>query len=781
MPKSIIKYILLAVSVAIAACSTVKVIPEGESRLKSNNIKIENSRSYLPSQLEPYLKQKPNTYFIFGWNPFLNVYNWKNGKGGGWDKFVEKIGQEPVIFDPALVESSKKNIADHLNYQGYYNSKVTDRIVTEKKKTTVDYLITLGKQYPIEEINYNIPDKLLSESFFEDSLQNIIQKGEFLSEEYLTEASEEIAGTLRGRGFYGFSKNYFFFTADTLKKGGNANLNVDIRNYTRNESPEQAKPHRKFKIGEVSVEALRKPSNPIRYEFVGDSVVAIPTMNVTRPTDSTMYRGLKIKYRRDLLLRKRVINRINTVQPDSLYNEQQVANTYNRFSNLKLFSSVNIQMDQRDSNTVDCNITLTASELQGYKIGLEGSINSSGLFGISPSVSYYHKNLFKGAEMFSVNFMGDFQFGVGNNRNKRATEFGASTSLSTPNFLLFPDRMFKSQNIPRTEFTVSYNFQERPEYTRNIISGSYSYVWSTREKFFYKVSPLQLNIVKIYNMKPDFYESLNDPFLINSYQDHFDLGFGSSFYYTTDSSPVPAHSYFYLRWQNDLSGNLLSLFNRFMSENKNGQRLIWDSPYSQYYKTEASVVYTWKFGKKENHAIAARFLAGVGVGYGNSVTLPFEKLFWAGGAYSLRAWQARTVGPGYAQPDTTFTIPNQTGDMRLEANLEYRFPLFWNFEGAVFADAGNVWNIKRNYWAAEAEENDDIISRNEDGLFKFDSFYKHIAADWGAGLRLNLDFVLLRLDLGMKIYDPAQNSWIGPSRWLKKGNYGVQFGVGYPF
>lgn len=779
MPERILKYILIAVAAIVAACSTTRVIPEGESRLKENNIKITNSRSYQTSELEPYLKQKPNTYFIFGWNPFLNVYNWQNGKDGGWDRFVKKIGQEPVIFDPLLVESSKENIKNHLTYQGYYNSKVTDKVITVNRKTTVDYNVTLGRQYPVTEITYNIPDTLLAKSFYNDSLQNVIKQGEYLSEEYLGNSSEEISTTLRNRGFYGFSKNYFFFTADTLHKGGNAHLKVDIKNYTRNESAEQARPHRIFRIGEVTMEALRKPSNPLVYEFSGDSVIAIPAMNISRPTDSINYKGIKIKYRRNLLLRPKVLARINSVYPDSLYNEQQVSYTYNRLSNLKLFSSVNIQMDQRDSNTVDCNMKLTASDLQGYKLGLEASVNSTGLFGISPSISYYHKNLFRGAELFSINLMGDFQTGIGN--NKRATEFGASTSLSTPNFLLLPDRLFKANNIPRTEVTISYNFQERPEYTRNIISGSYSYVWSTRDKFFYKVSPLQLSIVKIYNMKPDFYESLRDPFLINSYQDHFDLGLGTNFYYTTDASPIPAHSYFYLRWQNDLSGNLLSLFNNAMKENSNGQRLIWDSPYSQYYRTETSVVYTWKFGKKEDHAIAARFLAGVGIGYGNSVTLPFEKLFWAGGAYSLRAWQARTVGPGYAQPDTTFTIPNQTGDMRLEANLEYRFPLFWNFEGAVFADAGNVWNIKRNYTAKDAQENDNIITRSEEGLFKFDSFYRHIAADWGAGLRLNLDFVLLRLDMGMKIYDPAQNSWIGPRRWLRKGNYGVQFGVGYPF
>jgi len=764
MLRPLVKYILVAVVAIFAACSTTKVIPQGESRLKDNDIKILNSKSYPASELEPYLKQKPNSYFIFGWNPFLSVYNWKNGSNSGWDRFVQKIGQEPVIFDPSLVKSSKQNIENHLEYQGYYNSKVEDEIITEDKKTTVKYNVTLGKQYPIESIKYIIDDSGLADSFYADSLQNVIRKGEFLSEEYLNNSSEEISQHLRNNGYYGFSKNFFFFTADTLNKKGNADLTVEIKNYTRNESESEASKHRIFNFGEVTMQPMRKPSNPLVYEFVGDSVVAIPAMNLNTPTDSTMYRGIKIRYRNNLLLRRRVLARMNYVKPDSLYNEKQVSDTYTRLSNLNLFSSVNIQMDQTDSNTVDCNMRLTASELQGYKIGLETSINSSGLFGISPSVSYYHKNLFRGAELFSINLMGDFQFGF--NSNKRATEFGASTSLSTPTFLLLPDRIFKSNNIPRTEFALSYNYQERPEYTRNIISGSYSYVWSMKDKFFYKISPLQASIVKIYNMKPDFYESLGDPFLINSYKDHFDLGMGGSLYYTTDASPRPAHSYFYLRWQNDLSGNLLSLFNRYMPLNKDGERLIWDSPYSQYYKTEISTVYTWKFGKNEDHSIAARLLAGVGIGYGNSVTLPFEKLFWAGGAYSLRAWQARSVGPGYSQKDTTFTIPNQTGDMRLEANIEYRFPLFWNFEGAVFVDVGNVWNIKYG---------------SQESLFKFDSFYRHLAADWGVGLRLDLDFVLLRLDMGMKIYDPAYNSWYGVRSWLKKGIYGVQFGVGYPF
>lgn len=770
MHNHLIKYILPLFLLIAAGCSTTRVIPKGESLLKDNDIKVLNDKDYQISGIEPYLKQKPNTHFFLGLNPFLSIYNWSNGKDNGWDRFVKKMGQAPVIFDRDLVASSVVNIQNHLEYQGYYNSHVTDSIFTKRKKTTVHYNILLGKQYIIDSTEYIIDDINLSESFYSDSLQNVIKKGDILSESYLNDASETIAKSLRNRGYFGFTKNYLFFVADTLQGNGTVNLRIEIKNYSRNESPKEARPHRIFHYGKVTMQPIRKPSNPLIYRFEGDSVVAIPSMNFNTPTDSAMYNGIDIKYRDKLILRKRVMTRMSYVRPGEIYNEQQVADTYQRLSNLNLFSSVNIQMDPVDSNTVDCSMKLTASELQGYKLGLESSINSTGLFGISPTISYYHKNLFRGAELLSVNLMGDFQFGW--NNNKRANEFGISTSLSTPNFLLLPDRIFKSTNIPRTEFSISYNFQERPEYRRNIISGSYSYIWSSRDKFFFKISPMQVNIVKLYNLKPDFYESLKDPFLKNSYKDHFDLGMGTNFYYTTDSSPRPSHSYFYLRWQNDLSGNMLSLFNSTMKKNENGERLIWDSPYSQYYRTEVSAVYTWKFGKNEDRSIAARFLAGIGVGYGNSLSMPFEKLFWAGGAYSLRGWQARTVGPGYAQIDTTFTIPNQTGDMRLEANIEYRFPLFWNFEGAVFIDAGNVWNIKGHTQDGK---------QTREGLFKFNNFYKHIAADWGTGIRLDLSFVLLRLDLGIKLYDPSENDWKGPKSFLKKGNYGIQFGVGYPF
>lgn len=755
-------FMLLFLSVS---CSTTRVIPEGESLLKTNKIIIENSKQYQVSNLQPYIKQKPNSYFIFGWNPFLNIYNWSNGKNSAWNRFVKKLGHEPVIFDPDLVASSCINMDNHLIYDGYYKSIIQDSVITKKKKTSVIYNVTLGNQYKINKVSYLIKDSLLRVMFYADTAQSLLKPGNVLSEKLLENESERISQVFRNQGYYGFTKNYFFFEADTIHLQGKADLQVRIEDYTRNELSKNGTPHRIFTINDVNINPIRNQSQFTDIGRKADSLA----------TDTLHLDNINIFYQGNLLLRPKVITRMNLVKPGSMYDEQVVSNTYKRFANMKLFSSVNIQMNEIDSTSVDCNIKLTASALQGYKVNLEASSNSSGLLGISPTVSYYHKNLFRGGELFSLSFMGDFQFKL--NSPVRSTEFGISSTISIPNFLLLPDRFFTSQNIPRTELALSYNYQDRPEYTRNIISGSYAYTWSVKDRFFYKITPVQVNIVKLYNLSESFYESLKDPFLRNSYQDHFDLGLGTSFYYTTDASSNPKNSYFYLRWQSDLSGNVLSLFNKLMKQNKNGDRLIWDSPYSQYYRTEIAAVYTWKFGKSNEQALAARILAGAGTGYGNSMALPFEKLFWAGGAYSLRAWQARTVGPGYAQIDTAFTIPNQTGDIRLEANLEYRFPLFWTFDGAVFMDAGNVWTLKHDIPQSEG----DVADINPDGVFRFNNFYKHIALDWGVGLRLNLGFALLRLDVGMKLYNPPANEWYGPKNWLKKGNYGIQFGVGYPF
>ena len=724
-----IRCLIYAVTAAVAlySCSTTRVLQDGEYRLQKNTLEVTNDRKFNSRSVEPYIKQKPNASF-FGWNPFLNLYNMTNGKGKGWDKFVRKVGVAPVVYDPDLVESSIDNITGHLEYLGYYNSKVESEVSVKKRRVKVNYAITLGKRFPIKELEFELPEGELREEFLKDTASVTIKKGSWLSEASLESESDRSSKYLRDRGFYGFSKNYYFFEADTLSCPDSAILKMSIRNYTRNETEKDARPLQKFYIGDVS-----------------------------------------IIHPKSLKIREKILTNLNTIIPGELYREKDISNTYSRLSALNVFSGVNIEMNQSDATTVDCSINLTQSKLQGFKVNLEASSNSTGLFGVSPQLSYYHKNIFRGGEWLNLSFMGNFQFKF--NDDVRSNEFGVSAGISFPKFLFLPYRLFKGA-MPRTEVSLSYNYQNRPEYTRNIISTSLAYTGIIGSRIYYQFYPVQLNIVRLFNLDPAFFKSLEDnPFMRNAYQDHFDLGLGGNLYYTTNAEVVPKTSFFYTRLQFDIAGNLLSAFNPLMRKDANGSGMIWNTPYSQYVRAEFQVGKTWRFGKNNGQALATRFLAGAGYAYGNSTALPFEKHFYAGGANSLRGWQARTVGPGTSPMDSTFVIPNQTGDMKLEANVEYRFNIVWKLGGAVFVDAGNVWTIR------DTGNRNNALSR-----ISWQNFGKSIAMNWGAGVRLDLNFLLLRVDLGMKIHDPARaQSWVGPGEWLKRDGFAIHFGVGYPF
>ena len=426
-------------------------------------------------------------------------------------------------------------------------------------------------------------------------------------------------------------------------------------------------------------------------------------------------------------------------------------------------------MTKVDTNLVDCMISLSQSKMQGFKVNLEASSNSSGLFGISPQISYYHKNIFRGGEWLNLSFMGNFQFKF--NDNVRSNEFGVAGALSFPKFFPLSYSLFKG-NIPRTEVNLSYNYQNRPEYTRNIISTSYGYLGNVKNRFFYQAYPLQLNIVKLFDLDENFFTTLaNDPFLRNAYQNHFDLGSGAVLYYTTNPETVPKTSYFYSRLQFDIAGNLLSAFNPVMQKDENNSGMIWNTPYAQYVRGEVTLGRTWVYGKNDGQSIAARLLVGAGYAYGNSSALPFEKHFYGGGANSLRGWQARTVGPGLAKMDDSFIIPNQTGDMKIEANVEYRFKMVWKLAGAAFLDAGNVWTLQG-----------ETDGEGSEAMFRWSTFGESIAANWGLGLRLDFGFLLLRLDMGFKVHDPARDKkWLTPGQWLRRDGYALHFGVGYPF
>lgn len=723
----------MATAVLSFSCSTTRVLGDGQFRLADNKVVVDNDRKFNTKEIESYIKQKPNSYIIFGWNPFLNIYNW-SGKNAdkGINKFLRKIGTAPVVYQPSQVEASVENINRHLEYLGYYGSDVRSEVRVNGKRVTVTYSVTLGRRYRIGNVSFAVPDGEFKEDFYADTAAVSIRPGDFLSEDALEKETERAASMFRRKGYFGFTKNYFSFEADTLARRDTADLLMTVKEYTRNQTAEYARPHRKYFFGDVS-----------------------------------------ISYDNDLKFNDRVLKNICTIRPGAMYDEREVNTTYSRLSALRLFSGVNVSLNPRDSGIVDCDISLTKSRMQGFKVNLEGSTNSTGLIGISPQVSYYHKNIFHGGQWLNLGFLGNFQFKY-DDRSVKSNEFGVSAGLSFPEFLGLPNSIFHGPSVPRTEINASYNYQNRPEYTRNMISTSYGYSGSLRNgKFFYQFYPIQAKIVRLTNLDPNFYTTLSgNPFMRDAYQNHFDVGSGLVAYYTTSTALVPKETYEYARLQLDASGNVLSLFNKAMKSDEYGSRLIWNTPYSQYIRTELTLGKTFVFGKNGGQALAIRLLGGVGYAYGNSSTIPFEKQFYSGGANSMRGWQARSLGPGNSKADTTFVIPSQTGDVKLEANLEYRFPMFWKLCGAVFTDVGNIWTLK--------ETDGDDGSHTH---FDLKNLAASLAADWGIGLRVDLNFLILRLDMGMKVYDPSLDTarWRSPSQWLKKDGYTLHFGVGYPF
>lgn len=735
-------------------CSATRYVPDGEYLLRKNIIEIkEKKKDVSAASLSSYVRQKPNTTIIFGWKAFLHVYSLSSRKDSGFSTFLRKMGEPPVIFDPVMNAYSKMNIDNYLTTLGYYFNTVTDSIIYNNKKATVYYKIKPGKYYTIDSLYLAPTDTFLEDLYHKTSDESLIKPGDRLASAVLEQEATRITSVMRNNGYYNFNRNNITFLADTLQQNNKALLEVRL--------PEKGI-QKAFRIRNIHI----YPSyDPIR--AVMDSSFLL-SMDTYRSEGFTLHHAGRSNFR------KGVLQHMCFIREGDLYDESKVKTTYNRFSNIRLLNSVTLRFDEvaaeqlsesrhADTSFVDCTILLSPGKSQGYKVNLEGSSNSNGLIGISPALSYYHKNIFRGGEWLTLGFMGNFQFKV--NDPIRSTELGASLSLSFPKMLFPINHVVFKNRVPKTDVSASYSYQSRPEYIRNIASATFGYTWSIGEAYHYTVNPIKLKVVKLHNLSPGFLESLKDPFLIDTYKDHLDLGLTAIFYYTSDNAPVHKRTWHYVRTSLESSGNFLSMFNKYMPADATGSHTIGGIAYARYIKADVNTGVTFI---RERHQLAGRFYAGIGIPYGNGTSLPLEQMFYAGGANSLRAWQARTVGPGSMPVDSTFSIPNQAGDMKLEINLEYRFPMFWKLEGALFADAGNIWNLPKPQ-AVEA------------GVFRLNTFYKSIAMDVGAGIRVNLDFVILRLDLGMIVRDPVKQAWNKPSEWLQRNNYSIQFGVGYPF
>ncbi len=732
-------------------------------------------------RLHALLKQKPNRKIFGLFQFYLSMYNLGNkGKETKFKNWLKSIGEEPAIYDSVKTLRSKNQLKLMLNQKGFFHAEVTDSVRFRKKKAKVTYNIRCNEQYTFRNIEYDTQDPNIH--YFMDFIKStsLLKTGEPYDEELLDAERVRITSEMKDRGFYYFSKNYITYEIDSSLHSHQTDISLYINRINENVDPATIDfspilDHHSFNLQNIYVRTDFNPRDP------GASI----------PLDTTLLNGIHIisvdsnRIIRDEIL----INNIFINQGDR-YLQRDIDYTYNRLLDLNIFKFINIQFSEikRDSSQeeylLNVNILLTPMDQKDFTTEAEAT-NSGGNLGIAGSFGYRNKNIFHGAEVFEFKVKGALEalpvlsdsVDVKKILLFNTYEIGPEASITFKKFLL-PNFLTKGTSRyfnPRSVVTTSYNVQDRPDYKRTIVNASFGYNWQSSRTQRWLVYPLNLNSVKVKN-SPEFQarlDSLDDPRLYASYETHL-IPSGRLTWFFNNMEKKKNHNFFYLRGNLELAGLIVNAlaptFN--LAKDEEGRYTILGIPYSQFIKPDIDLSYHHSLDQNNN--MVYRFAAGIGFPFGNSTELPFEKSFFSGGANSIRAWNARTVGPGSYQRG--YSINEQSGDIKIEANIEYRSFLFKILEGALlegaaFVDAGNIW------------------TRHEDpsrpgAQFDFGNVFKELAIGAGIGFRFNFSFFILRLDGAVKIHDPAldiNERWVYSNQKFVIGDIVPNLAIGYPF
>jgi outer membrane protein assembly factor BamA len=741
------------------SCSITRKVPDGSYLLQKNKVVISGKDDRLSmDEITSYIRQRPNRSDMLKFH--LGLYNLSGKDTSKWlNRKLQAWGEAPVIFDSNMIKISIDNIRAYMRNMGLYHATVSDSIVYEKKKATVFYNIRPGDAYIINNIEYNISDTAIKRFVLSDTMR--LRTGRRLSADMLDREREAISTRLRNNGYYTFNKSFISFKADSAAGNREVSLKMTVQPFTKMENGKKIElDYPVYRINNVYVYS--------NY----NSLLAVTDSTYIKSFDTLYSDNMYLLYKDYRNLKPGVISRVNLFEKGDIYSEDKVSKTYNNLSGLALFKSVTIQFRESGDGFLDCIIFLDPLMIQSYEVDIELSTNASSMIGFSPGLTYRHKNLFKGAEVFNLDFRGVFQRSFGSS-HLSSQEYNGGLFFDIPRFLMPVSIGYFKTQVPHTQFSTSYVYQQRPDYTRAIGNVRFGYRWKSSETKTFQFNLMDFNMIKMYRLSTEFYNNINNPYLRNMYSNHFILGMTGSFIYS--NQPENGRSrwrrtdFWNYRINGDIAGNLVGLFKSAMPRDADSRRLVAGMPYSQYIKGDMNLVYDYPVNTASS--MVYRFYFGVGKAYGNSLSMPFEKMFYSGGANSLRGWQVRSVGPGSVSADSIDVFPNQVADLRLELNVEYRFPLFWKFEGALFADAGNIWSLSS-------------LDTREGARFAFNRFYKEFAVNAGLGLRLNFDYFILRFDSGLKIHNPglpAGNRMIMPDKWFGNNNFSFHFGINYPF
>lgn len=770
--------ICVTIILLLAGCKSTRHVPQGSYLLDEMHIEISGDEEISKEKFDNYLKQVPNHKVLGFWKLQLGTYNLSGKDSTKWyNRWVRRMGQAPEIYSQALTDASARQLRQALVNRGYLEAKVdVDTVMRpNKKKINVTYKITTGEPRRISSIAYEIPDTLIEKIILEDSSQFTLKPGSRLDRDILDTERALITQRLRNQGYYAFNKEYITFYADTSEYSKAVDLTLNVR------------PPRVLRNGKMVADSLSRHKrfyiNRI-YFITNGANPGVKSEGI--PADTVEYQDITVVYGDDQYLKPGALREKCYLLPGQIYNAADIDRTYEALSRLGILKSINIELqpagESEGKNMLDVYILLSRNKKQSITFDVEGT-NSEGDLGFGLGATYQHRNLAKGSQLLTARLRMNYESLSGafdGLINDRYTEYASEVGITFPKFEFpfAPQRLRERLNVS-TEFAVSFNYQERPEYTRIIAGAAWKYKWAnrnnTRRHYF---DLIDINYVYLPESTNNFLDMIapDNPLLRYSYEDHFIMSMGYSYYNTNKRIPSSIGktyrlqpTVYTLRASIETAGNLLyAISSLSKGQRHDGAYSVFGINYSQYVKSE--VDYSITRNINDRHGLAFHVGAGIGIPYGNSSVLPFEKRFYAGGANGVRGWGVRTLGPGsYDSRNSVSSFINQCGDIRLDLNLEYRAKLFWVLEGAAFIDAGNIWTI-HNY------------KNQPGGMFHFDTFWEEIALAYGFGLRFDFSYFLLRLDLGLKAHNPAQ----GQERWpIIHPKWGrdatIHFAVGYPF
>jgi len=704
-------------------------------------------------------------------------------------RWLLKIGEPLVLFDSELNNQTKKNIVDYLRNKGYYYAQVTDSFEIIDHKMWLTYFVKAGEPYEIDTIKYNISNNDLSRIIQQDSANSLIKSGMLFDSDLLKLERFRITKLLKSNSYFDFSKEYILFYADTNFIYKTVNLTITILN--PNSSQKIASFHKQSRINDVHV-------------YLGyDPRLELTQNEYLKSFETLKFDNYIFHYQGKSVLDPNVILRGLYIKGDSLYKIDDVEKTYLYLNNLHTFKLITIGFKNTTQGKfipdtpetfgkLDCIITLSPAIKQSYTVEGEANISSYGDYGAAATLGYKNLNLWRRAISLDMNAKAAREIIYINQNEQRdifkVNSLGGNINLVLPKFLsprfLSPTKlaMFDNKFKPKTSLQINADYQERYDYTNLISTFTYGYVWKTNDFTTHSISLAEFSTTKVFDIREEYIDFVFKNDIWSSFFDNMLLSFRYQYLFNNHDISTYDNAHF-LRLGIEVSGNMLSALNASLGStdvmipySNRYAKSVFGLPYFQFVK--ADFEYRKYIILQNAQQFVFRSFLGVGFPYGNIGFMPIQKQYYAGGANSIRAWSPKRLGPGSlnaeevlsSQTSVEYNNLFQNADMKLEINFENRFKIVGKIDGALFIDAGNIWSLSNTRFKDQAN-------------FSFLRFYKEIALGTGLGIRLNYDFFVVRMDLGIKMLDPVLygSNWAWKKSNNDRSNFNFNFSIGYPF